>query len=197
MILDADGWAVDGRIEKKPFPGLNHGRMEIIDGIVVHQTGAKTIMSTFNSYGFGKGDTKGAHFLIDKDGKIYQTASTSWLLWHVGQLKARCAIEYKCSPVEAKLVLGFKHADINRLEKGKSFPDRFPENKDSIGIELVGAPLDQSDDAPYETVTDQQNKSLSWLVSELRLKFEVPLQEVYRHPQLSYKNPHEAETAKW
>src|SRR5690606_8060251 len=44
----------------------------VVNGIVVHQTGGSTAQSTFNSY---RNSTTGAHFLVEKDGKIYQTAS--------------------------------------------------------------------------------------------------------------------------
>ncbi len=84
----------------------------------------------------------------------------------------------------------------------KSVPDRFPSNEDSIGIELVGAALPRGNSIPedkkvYETVTAQQNDSLKWLISELTITLKVPMTEIFRHPQASWKNPTEASTAKW
>jgi hypothetical protein len=46
-------------------------------------------------------------------------------------------------------------------------------------------------------VTDSQNSSLKWLVHELTEAIGVNLEEIYRHPDISYKNPTEASTAKW
>lgn len=86
---------------------------------------------------------------------------------------------------------------MNAREMKKSVPDRFPSNRDSIGIELVGGTIGQGKDPNYEPVTEEQNASLSWIVGELRQNFGVALTEVFRHPQVSRKDPHEAETAQW
>ena len=87
--------------------------------------------------------------------------------------------------------------------RNKEVPERYPSNKDAIGIEIVGNVLplpkgaNSNDEAPYEPVTQAQNDSLKWLVQELRFNFKVPLTEVFRHPQVSRKDRHEAESAKW
>lgn len=47
--------------------------MTHVYGIVVHQTGAATAKSTLASY--RNPGANGAHFLIDKNGHIYQTGS--------------------------------------------------------------------------------------------------------------------------
>jgi hypothetical protein len=67
-------------------------------------------------------------------------------------------------------------------------------NTDSVGIELVGKP---DKDGVYEKVMEAQNASLAWIVAELRKQFNVPLTEVFRHPQVSRKNETEAQSAKW
>ena len=46
-------------------------------------------------------------------------------------------------------------------------------------------------------VTDEQNAALRWLVGELRRTLKVAADEVYRHPQVSYKTPTEAVNATW
>jgi N-acetyl-anhydromuramyl-L-alanine amidase AmpD len=83
--------------------------------------------------------------------------------------------------------------DLSRHEIKKSWPERYPMNTDSIGIEIVGA----SKNDIYEVVNDQQNFALKWLVAELCETFRVSLHEVYRHPELSYKLETEASTAQW
>ncbi|MDE1149457.1 MAG: peptidoglycan recognition family protein [Azospirillaceae bacterium] len=172
--------------------------MTAIHGIIVHQTGAFTAQSTLNSYKTPAPD--GAHFLIDKDGTVFQTASLSWKVWHVGKLRARCLLAHTCAPVEAKLLISHPAgSEAQKIERTKKFPDRFPANEDSIGIEIVGGVIksDTDKNPPYEEVNFQQNQSLEWLVRELRLKFSVPTNEIYRHPDVSFKDPHEAESAKW
>lgn len=64
----------------------------------------------------------------------------------------------------------------------------------TIGIELVGKHIDKKQ---YEAVTPNQNTSLQWLVSELYSHFSLSSGDVYKHPDVSYKNPGEASTATW
>ncbi|WP_211115407.1 peptidoglycan recognition protein family protein [Nitrospirillum amazonense] len=96
MMIDAEGWVVDPKVTRKPFPNLNHGKMTVISGIIVHQTASPTAEATFNSY--SGASPNGAHFLIDKDGTVYQTASIKWKLWHVGKIKPRCILETPAPP---------------------------------------------------------------------------------------------------
>jgi hypothetical protein len=195
LALDKDGWVLSAKITILRRPNLAHGKMTHILGIIVHQTGAKSAQSTLDSY--LRAGANGAHFLIDKDGSIYQTGSVYWRQWHVGKLRARCLVEHRCSPVETKLLGKMGVAAINRHEMTKSVPKRYPSNSDSIGIELVAGTVGSATDPAYEAATPSQNRSLAWLISELRQNFRVPLTEVFRHPQASYKDPHEAETARW
>jgi len=85
------------------------------------------------------------------------------------------------------------------MEKEKSFPDRFPINIDSIGIEIVGKAYkeDGKREDVYEKVNDKQNESLVWLVKELSDTLNIPMTEIYRHPEVGRKNMTEASTAKW
>lgn len=195
LMIDKEGWVLNARITTMRRPHLAHGKMTHIYGIIVHQTGAKTAQSTLDSY--LNAGANGAHFLIDKDGTIYQTGSVFWRQWHVGKLQARCLAEHSCSPVEAKLLARMGAAATNRHEMAKSVPHRYPSNQDSVGIEMVAGTIGVERDPPYEPATQQQNRSLAWLIGELRQNFHVPLTEVFRHPQASYKDPHEAETARW
>ena len=49
----------------------------------------------------------------------------------------------------------------------------------------------------YEPVTKAQNESLEWLIQELQFVLNIPVSEVFRHPEVSRKNPTEAATEKW
>lgn len=83
---------------------------------------------------------------------------------------------------------------IDTLERGKSYPDRFPVNTDSVGIELVGK---NTGEKSYEPVTALQQSSLQWLISELNTLFGLKVEDVFRHPEVSYKNEGEAASATW
>lgn len=53
---------------------------------------------------------------------------------------------------------------LNKNERARSYPDRYPVNSDSVGIEIVGRHID---DHHYQAVTPRQNLSLQWLITEL------------------------------
>ncbi|BCQ45060.1 hypothetical protein ERHA55_25870 [Erwinia rhapontici] len=202
MYMDEQGYIFDDRIERKIFKTIERDNLDRVNGIVVHQTHSPTAQSTFNSYNHK--NATGAHFLIDKDGKVYQTASIIKKTYHVGILKSRCILRKICKPTETSLLTlhtspwrktTFK--DMSDIEKEKKFPERFPGNNDSVGIELVGLATGPIGKEVFETVTDKQNESLKWLIAELASTFNVPMTEVYRHPEIARKNTTEASTAKW
>jgi len=200
MIISENGEIVDGRVLGRIQKSIERGQMSSIVGIVVHQTGSSSADSTFHSY--ANASANGAHFLIDKDGTIYQTASVYRKTAHVGRLKARCLAEHRCSPAEIKSLKAFNPAAEHAKEKKKTAPDRFPSNEDAIGIELVGEALPRGNHVPdhkkvYETVTPSQNEALQWLIRNLSQTLGISAQEVFRHPDISRKNHTEASTAQW
>lgn len=191
-VVDAD------RVKVKIFHTIERGIMDGLNGIAVHQTDSPTAQATFNSY--QQKGSNGAHFLIDKDGTIYQTASLMRVTHHVGTLRSRCIETKKCAPIDLKKALDAEkhgYTSLSRHEMQKSWPFRYPSNLDSIGVELVGVAKGSDEQKVYEAVTDAQNASLKWLVSELISTFCIYVTEVYRHPDLSYKRPSEAETERW
>lgn len=200
LLIDVNGVAIDARISRSRSSNIERDGMKIVHGIIVHQTGGATSQSALDSY--KKPSATGAHFLIDRDGTIYQTASLYKQTWHTGRLKARCLLEKRCTPVELNMLRRFNPGKENQREMKKQVPDRFPSNQDSIGIELVGEALPRGNSVPdskkiYQAVTDAQNASLKWLISELTVTLKVPMSEIFRHPDISRKNPTEANTAKW
>src|SRR5256885_15991297 len=76
----------------------------------------RSAASVLNAY--KSGQKTGAHFLIEKDGKIYQTASLEKICWHVGILQPRCVNESTCDPTELKNINALLH------QKGLSFSKR-------------------------------------------------------------------------
>ncbi|MES2826294.1 MAG: N-acetylmuramoyl-L-alanine amidase [Pseudomonadota bacterium] len=77
----------------------------------------------------------------------------------------------------------------------KNYPDKYPSNNDSIGIEIAGQFLTKTQS--YEPVNAKQNASLKWLVAELSNHLSLQAGDIYRHPDISYKQPTEASSAKW
>ncbi|NIA00454.1 N-acetylmuramoyl-L-alanine amidase [Massilia sp. CCM 8734] len=187
LNIDSTGYIVNGRVKRTPRPVIEHGALTKVNGIIVHQTGGSTGASSLSSYTLP--NANGAHFLIDKDGTIYQCASLKKQTWHVGKLKARCVAEHRCSPKEFK----YNPTAENKREMKKEVPQRYPSNEDSVGIEIVGVATKDV----YEAVNAEQNASLKWLVAELSSTLGVPMTEVFRHPDVSRKNETEASTASW
>lgn len=94
LHIDRYGYIDHEKITLKIFSNIERGDMKKVVGLVVHQTGGITIQSTFDSY--RQKGANGAHFLIDKEGKIYQTVSLFKKTNHVGMIQSRCYIEKTC-----------------------------------------------------------------------------------------------------
>lgn len=177
---------------------LAHGRLVHIDAIMVHQTGSATAKGTIAAY---RNDAKGtgAHFLIGKDGTIYQVVSIQSMCWHVGPILSRCYARHACAPKEEKFYDSLHgHSSVMIMyheEMAKPYPQRYPPNTDSIGIEIVSQAL--GNPAIYEHPTPAQNCSLQWLIAELLATLKLTRADIYRHPQVSRKNRTEAEYAVW
>ncbi len=187
MLLITNGRIVDAKVIDKVQPLIEKGAMATVHGIIVHQTGGATAASAFSSYAKGQ---SGAHLLIDKDGTMYQTARLNQSAWHIGKLQSRCVAELKCAKPKT-----WDPSGTHKAEIAKAWPLRYPSNADSIGIEIVG--LFDVKANQYESVTVEQNASLAWLIKELQVTLTLNATEVFRHPQVSYKQPSEASTAKW
>ncbi len=196
--INKDGMLIHSKINRRRFPSIEHGALSGVHAIVVHQTDAPTAQHTFNGYQTGG---NGAHFLIEKNGLIYQTASIHKRCYHVGRLiKSKCLTINKksCNSASMAKILAMSWVNqikaLNTHERAKSYPQRYPVNSDSIGIEIVGKHIDKK---TYQIITTQQNMSLQWLISELYNHFSLTSSDVYKHPEVSYKNPGEASAAVW
>jgi N-acetyl-anhydromuramyl-L-alanine amidase AmpD len=85
--------------------------------------------------------------------------------------------------------------NLHAHEADKAYPDRYPLNEDSIGIEIVGG-FDAKASA-YAVVTQAQNDALAWLVQELSKHLGTGEADVFRHGDIGYKQRTEAASAKW
>ena len=202
VIVSRESYIIHPYVSIYRISSLGGGSLEALHGIIVHQTGGATVQSALIEAGKS---VVGAHFYIDKDGSIYQTASLFRICCHVGCLKPRCLIEHRCVPAEEKRLLQLYNnsasSQIHKEESRKTWPDRYPMNRDSIGIELVGSYLPKQpkpgETVVYDVVTDQQNASLKWLIQIITKAHATTSYEIFRHPDISRKMPTEASTAKW
>jgi len=208
LKISETGLVMHEKVKMKIISKIEIKEMKQVSGIIVHQTGGSTAEGTINQYQSEFNKNKiGAHFLIDKDGTIYQTASIYKMTNNVGPLKSRCLAEHTCKPADLKKLKSAKvkakgwARAVHNIEKKKNNSDRYPLNEDSIGIELVGRAFPSKDpkikEPIYEKVTDEQNAALKWLVNELITTTRLSMKNVYRHPIVSEKNKTEAATAKW
>lgn len=161
LHVNTHGYVLNARVRRSPRPLIERGVLQQIRGIIVHQTGAASGASSLSNYTMR--NATGAHFLIDKDGTIFQTASLFRQTWHVGRLRARCIAEHRCSPTELRALKQFSPKTEHRIEMAKQVPQRYPSNEDSIGIEIVGAVVTGKGQNPaergvYESVNAQQTR---------------------------------------
>ncbi|MBK9362852.1 MAG: N-acetylmuramoyl-L-alanine amidase [Rubrivivax sp.] len=201
-VVWSGGKLVHAKVTDKVNAKIEKGALTVAHALVLHQTGAATAASSFSSYDKGE---NGAHFLIDTDGTLYQTARIDQKCWHVGKVRSRCMEMKSCTPEELKVAnaILFKKGEsynvrIDNLyqhEAAKSYPDRFPLNEDSLGIEIVGS-FDAKAQT-YAAVTKDQNEALTWLVDVLTVKLALGSGDVFTHGAIGYKQPTEASTAQW
>jgi N-acetyl-anhydromuramyl-L-alanine amidase AmpD len=197
-----NGKLIASRVIDKVTSKIEKGALTRVNAIIIHQTGSDSADSSLSSY---SGGVNGAHFLIDKDGIIFQTARINQKCWHVGNIKSRCSELKTCNAEDLKEInsILFKKGEsyelrvrnLSQHEAKKTYPQRYPTNDDALGIELVGRFDAKS--GSYDTVTRPQNESLIWLVSVLEAGLGLTNDDIYRHPQVSYKQTSEAESANW
>ncbi|WP_010325299.1 N-acetylmuramoyl-L-alanine amidase [Marinobacterium stanieri] len=192
------------KVELKIISNIEHGALSKVNSIVVHRTAASTAQSTLNAW---KTKKSGAHFLIDKNGKIYQTARLDKKCWHMGYVVSRCRLEASCTEEDTKIIKGILHGSgrwsekfkkVLQHERKKDYPDRYPMNSDSIGIEIVGLYLGSStsDKGLFEELTTDQASSFLWLVTKLLEYYKLSLSDdVYAHGAVARKKINEGSTA--
>ena len=186
---DAGGYLTEPGIVRKSIPALEHGTLGGIDAIVLHRTEGATAQSAFNAFESGTG----THFLIDKDGTIYQTASLDQKTHHVGKIKSRCMEEGTCSAEEKQTIedMGWAPARLNAHEAAKPYPERFPNSSDSVGIEVVGRYNEAT--KTWDEPTEAQKASIARLVGVLQNTYGLHNDDVYAHDKISYKTPGEGQ----
>jgi len=208
LVFDKEGMIIlDGLkyIQPHRMPFIERGPLDAVRGIIIHQTGTATGQQVFNTYGNPHGGPEGggpmgAHFLIDENGYIFQSASVYRQTMHVGKIKARCLAEFRCDPTELPNLEKWTKKQMAKPiydnEKDKAPGDRYPMNEDSIGIEIVGLPENYKvkGKEKYGACSPIQQTSLNWLMSRLKYSFgQTPITEVFAHITIAWKSPGEGE----
>jgi N-acetyl-anhydromuramyl-L-alanine amidase AmpD len=183
------GLVRDGRIQMAIYANLEHGPMESVSGIVLHQTSSDYVIKTMAAYAFRPGGV-GAHFLINPAGQIYQTARINKICWHVGRIRAYCKEVHSCTPTDDEVFAQIQkevgnnkeeyEKRVSAWEHNKPAASRFPTNNDSIGIEVVGAATKSGYGAP----TPSQQESSRWLVRALIPTLKVDQKRVFSHGRI-------------
>ena len=198
MNIDKQGWAADKKITKEHRPALEHGAIATINSLVLHRTGSSNAKSVLNAW---KSKKEGTHFLISETGDIYQTASLVKKCWHVGKLYSKCRTVGNCSKEDASAIesilqkkntsWGKKFKLVTKHELNKTYPNRFPHNHDSLGIEIVG--VLSKDKEIYEIPNKQQLDSLFWLIDAITKNYSLSLKDIYAHGKIAHKDQKKSE----
>lgn len=196
--IGADGFLTDAGIVHTPVAKIQHDPMAQVNAIVMHRTESSSAAGTLSGWRTGAHGT-GAHFLIDKDGTIHQTVSVNHQAWHVGAVRSRGEVEGTITAGDQREVEsaragrqewnGAAVRAVNRLEATRPYPERYPTNADSVGIEVV-ARFDP-DTRRWDAPTREQAASIRQLVGTLQHNFGLTDHDVYQHDVISRKTPGE------
>ncbi|MBE8598055.1 peptidoglycan recognition protein family protein [Xenorhabdus sp. BG5] len=182
--VNDDGFFKNSDIIQDRVSELEHGEMSTVNAIVLHRTGGSSMSTAISSF---KSTGVGTHFIIDKDGTIKQTASLKQYTYHIGKIKSKCMEENNCNSSEEKKIKGWgwNPKKTHDHEKSKEYPDRYPMNTDSVGIEVVASYNKAS--KFWDPATTQQKDSIKKLVSLLKCNYNLGEGDIYEHDKISYK----------
>ncbi|WP_407352149.1 N-acetylmuramoyl-L-alanine amidase [Luteimonas sp. R10] len=182
-----NGYVQNAGFVHQPIAALERGSITGPVAVVLHRTVSTTASSALNSFSGGIG----THFLIDKDGTTYQTASLHEYTAHVGPIKSRCLAEGTCEAEEAKRLRRMGPRDGHNHEKVKPYPDRYPKNEDSVGIEVVAMYHESTES--WDAPTPEQTSSISTLIGLLKRFYGFGDKDVYAHDTISRKTSGEGQ----
>ncbi|EDP9826591.1 N-acetylmuramoyl-L-alanine amidase, partial [Salmonella enterica subsp. enterica] len=180
IYVDSEGYIQNAEITKKTVKELEHGEMDKINAIILHRTESSS--EPFDSF---KRKKEGTHFVVAKNGTLYQSASLFEWTPHIGKIRSRCQEEKTWSDEERKKIqsFGWNPKRLYEYELEKEYPVRYPYNKDSVGIEVVADYVSGS----WENPTAEQMKSINKLIDILMNIYELQKKDIYEHDKISYK----------
>jgi hypothetical protein len=191
--IDKDGFisgVCDGiKITKEQIKELEIKEMKKVVAIVLHRTAGSSL-----DLGRAKTDKIGTHFYVDKDGTIKQVASLHKYCRHIGNIKRRSTSKNETEE-DKKFYksVGWDPKKINKYESEKEYPQRYPTNLDSVGIEVVGRFFEKTN--TWEKLTEEQIISVKALHECLITIFKLNKEtDTYVHEKISYKMEGEGQT---
>ena len=161
--------------------------------IILHRTNTDTSLQAVNGFLSGV-DT---HFLIDTDGTIYQCASLYKYTQHVGDIKAKNLELNGKNSADYKIYTGKTYQKVSDIEKTKSYPDRYPINSDSIGIEVVAQCFNTMEkkvkvglnytqyNGKWQETQKEQKDSIATLINALKMIYNISNNDIYGHGEIS------------
>lgn len=198
ITIGQDGFLSDPGVTRTAVARIEHGAMPQVNGIVLHRTASSTASGTLDTWRTRSAGT-GAHFLIDTDGTIHQTVSVDRQAWHVGAVRSRGEVEGTITPGDQREIdaargttaewRGTAVRAVSRVESTRPYPERYPTNGDSVGIEVVGR-YDAATKT-WDPPTAEQTVSIRKLVGTLQDNFGLTDHDVYQHDHISRKTPGE------
>lgn len=172
-------------VVQQPISDLSAGTVQGPKAIVLHRTGGSTASGAISAF---KSSGIGTHFVVDKDGTVYQTLRLSSFGWHVGKIKAKCKELGTCTKDDREKLdrFGWNPQAISNYEtRHKEYPDRYPTSEESIGVEVVGK--FDSVVSRWDEATDKQLESVRKLVECLKEHYKFSSADIYQHDEISYK----------
>ncbi len=188
--VGADGYLTDPNIIRTSIPALERNPLTDVNGIVMHRTMGSTAAGTL-SHWRSESSPNGTHFLIDRDGTIHQTASLDNNTNHVGKIRSRGEVEGTLTSEQteelaaARKAKGDDYKAVHLLESRRGYPERYPTNGDSIGIEVVASYNTAT--KTWQEPTEAQRESIQRLVGTLQSNYGLNDRDVYEHDRISYK----------
>ncbi|WP_194145487.1 peptidoglycan recognition family protein [Helicobacter sp. MIT 05-5294] len=200
--IDKEGYLQGIDIIKYPIARLEFSNANSFkpQAIVLHRTDSSTAKSTLDTWSNPNNAKVGTHFLIDKNGTIYQCASLYKYTQHVGDIRSKTELEKTWDIKEKALIeniwkekasYGARKIKVSNYEKTKSYPNRYPINSDSIGIEVVGKYDNKAE--RYPNATTKQLETLEQLIIVLLELFNINKTDIYAHAKIAYKDKHSTE----
>ncbi|HDC2125833.1 TPA: N-acetylmuramoyl-L-alanine amidase [Salmonella enterica] len=102
IYVDKEGYIQNANIIKDTVEILDIGQeINVLNAIVLHRTDGYSARGTITKYKTNNNQI-GSHFVIDKNGDIYQTLGLSRVVQHVGPIRPRCVTEQTVTPEELK-----------------------------------------------------------------------------------------------
>jgi hypothetical protein len=198
VTIGVDGFLTDPQITHTAIAKIEHGVMPQVNGIVLHRTASSTAASTLGTW-WTRSDGTGAHFLIDSDGTVHQTVSVHRQAWHVGAVRSRGEVEGTITSADQRELDAARGETpewratavraVSRVESTRPYPERYPTNADSVGIEVVGKY--NAATRTWDLPTAAQAESIRKLVDTLQNNFGLTDHDVYQHDVISRKTPGE------